>query len=406
MNFDKESLKQHAAHRGKLEIHSKVPLSTKEELSTYYTPWVAAPCREIQKDPEKAYEYTWKSNSVAIISDGTAVLSLWNIGWLASLPVMEWKAVLMREFAWVNCVPIVLDTQDPAEIISTIKHLSPGFGMIVLEDIKAPQCFYIEEELRKLLPIPVFHDDQHGTAIVALAAVINALKLVDKKIDQIKIVMTGAWAAGLAIAKLLHNYGATNIILCDTRWAIYPERENLNEYKQAVSTFNKNNEQWSLSDVIAWADLYIGVSMPNVLTKEDVKKMNDKAIVFALANPDPEISHKDAMAWWAYIYGSGRSDIPNQINNLLAFPGVVRGALDTRIENVTKEYKIAAAEALAAYIQSPTVDRLLPNPLDKAVPRVVAQAMLMWDKTIIYNKPTRKNGLWKMLKRAISKLSH
>ncbi len=375
MNFDKESLKQHAEHRGKLEIHSKVPLSTKDELSTYYTPWVAAPCLEIVKDPEKAYEYTRKSNSVAIVSDGSSVLWLWNIGGLAGLPVMEGKAVLMKEFGEINCVPIVLDTQDPDEIIRTIQHISPGFGMIVLEDIKAPQCFYIEEELKKLLPIPVFHDDQHGTAIVVLAALINALTLANKSIDQIKIVMSGAWAAWIAIAKLLHEYGAKNIVVVDTHGAIHTDREHMDVYKTAVSKFNKNNEQWPLSHVIKWADLFIGVSKPNVLTREDVKNMNDQPIVFALANPDSEITRDEALAGWAFIYGSGRSDNDNQINNLLAFPGVVRWALDYRISNITSTHEIAAAKALAAYIENPTIDKLLPSPLDKSVATIVAQAM-------------------------------
>ncbi len=375
MNYDEESLKQHAAHRGKLEIKSKVPLANKDDLSIYYTPGVAAPCLEIAKDPENAYKYTRKWNSVAIVSDGTAVLGLGNIWGLASLPVMEGKAVLMKEFANIDCVPIVLDTHNPEEIISTIKNISPGFGMIVLEDIKAPECFHIEEALRDLLPIPVFHDDQHGTAIVVLAALINALKLAEKMSDHVKIVMTGAGAAGIAIAKLLHTYGATNIIMVDTHGAIYEGKENLNTYKKTVSLYNKNNERWSLQDVIKWADIFIGVSQPNILTQADVKNMNEKSIVLALANPNPEITHEEAMAWGAFIYGSGRSDIPNQINNLLAFPGVIRGALDSRIVNITEEHQIAAAEALAAYIQTPTVDWLLPNPLDKGVTIAVAKAM-------------------------------
>lgn len=380
MDYDQESLKQHMKHRGKLEIHSKVPLLTQDDLSTYYTPGVAAPCREIASDPEKAYEYTRKSNSVAIITDGSSVLWLGNIGWLAGLPVLEGKAVLMKEFADVDCIPIALDTQDPTEVTSTIKNIAPGFGMIVLEDIKAPQCFYIEEELRKLLPIPVFHDDQHGTAIVVLAAIINALKLVDKKIDQIKVVMSGAGAAGIAIAKLLYEYGTTNIVLVDTHGAIYAERDGLDHHKQEVGKFNKHNERWSLHDVITWADIFIGVSKPNVLTRDDVKKMNDKPVVFALANPDSEITHDEAMAGGAYIYASGRSDLPNQINNLLAFPGVVRWALDNRIPNVTTAHEISVAEALAVYVQTPTVDQLLPSPLDKSIVWVVAQAMSLSDK--------------------------
>ncbi len=375
MDYDKKSLEEHLKHHGKVEIKSKVSLENKDDLSTYYTPGVAAPCLEIAKDINKAYDYTRKWNAVAIISNWTAVLWLGDIGAQASLPVMEGKAILMKEFGWIDCVPIVLETKDPEQVISTIKQLAWTFGMIVLEDIKAPECFRIEEALREGVPIPVFHDDQHGTAIVVLAALINALTLVNKSIEKVKIVMAGAWAAGLAIARLLHDYGATNIIVTDTKWALISSRSDLNEYKKIASSYNKHNEQWLLHEVITWADVFIWVSAPNIIDRNDVKKMNDQPIIFALANPNSEITHEEAMAGWAFIYGSWRSDVPNQINNLLAFPGVVRWALDIRISNVTKEHEIAVAKALASYVTDLHKEQLLPDPLDKNVAKVVAQAM-------------------------------
>jgi len=289
MNYYEKSLKEHEKYKGKVEIKSKVPLKTKEDLSIYYTPWVAEPCRAIHSNPQNAYKYTWKNNNVAVISDGTAVLGLWNIGWLASLPVMEWKAILFKEFGWVDAVPIVLNTQDPDEIIKTIVNIAPSFGGINLEDIKAPNCFYIENKLKQLLDIPVFHDDQHWTAIVVLAWLINALKLTWKSFDKIKIVISWAWAAWIAIAKLLNKYWAKNIITLDSKWAIYIWRENLNPYKKEIAKYNIYNEKWTIHDVIQNADIFIWVSQPNILTAEDIKKMNEKPIVFQMKQKNDEL---------------------------------------------------------------------------------------------------------------------
>ena len=373
--YDQIALEQHKKFKWKLWVHSKVSLETKDDLSTYYTPWVAQPCKEIAKDAEKAYEYTWKSNSVAVISDGSAVLWLGNIWWIAWLPVMEWKAILMKEFADIDAVPLILSTQDPDEIIQTVMNIAETFGAINLEDIKAPHCFYIEEELNKRLPIPVFHDDQHGTAIVVLAWLINALKLVEKKIEDIKIVVSWAGAAWIAIAKLMHHYGAKNIILVDSKWALCSLRENINEFKQHATEYNLVDHCGSLQEVIIWADVFVGVSKPWVLTKEDVASMNDKAIVFALSNPDPEITLDEAKTGGAYIYASWRSDIPNQINNLIAFPWVLRWALDARIQDITMDHKLAAALTLAEYVNDPKTDQLLPDPLDRNIAWIVADAV-------------------------------
>lgn len=370
------SLELHAHYKWKLEVQSKVPLTTRDDLSLSYTPGVAEPCKRIYADPELAYTYTRKNNAVAVVSDGSAVLGLGNIGGLAWLPVMEGKAILFKEFGWVDAIPIVLDTQDPDEIIKTIEHIAPTFWGINLEDISAPNCFYIEEELKKRLSIPVFHDDQHGTAIVVLAWLINALALAQKDITQIKIVLSGAGAAGIAISKLLIAYGARHLVLTDSIGAIHTQRNDLNRYKQELTPYNINNETWSLKDVIVGADVFIGVSKPDVLHTEDVQRMWDKPIIFAMANPIPEITIEQAQAGWVFIMATGRSDYPNQINNLLVFPWLFRGVLDKRISQITDTHKLAAAKALAAYVEHPTVDYIIPSPLDKAVGNIIAQAVM------------------------------
>ncbi len=376
MDFFSVSLKEHEKHQGKIEVRSKVPLKTKKDLSIYYTPWVAEPCRAIHSNPDTAYKYTWKANSVAVISDWSAVLWLWNIWWLASLPVMEWKAILFKEFWWVDAIPIVINTQDPDKIIETIINIAPTFWWINLEDIKAPNCFYIENKLKQLLNIPVFHDDQHWTAIVVLAALINALKLTWKQIEKIKIVISWAWAAGIAIAKLLYKYWAQNIITLDSKWAIYPWRENLNPYKEEIAKYNINHEKWNIHKIIEKADVFIWVSQPSLLTAEDIKKMNENPIVFALSNPIPEIMPQEAKKWWAYIIATWRSDFPNQVNNLLAFPGIFRWALDARLKSIEDKHKIAAAEALAKYVWDKlSPEYILPSPLDKNVAKIVSEAV-------------------------------
>lgn len=375
MDYGKMSLDEHKKYQGKVEMKSKVPLENRQDLSVYYTPGVAEPCMQIYQDPAKAYDYTWKGNSVAVISDGSAVLGLGNIGWLAGLPVMEGKSILFKEFANIDTVPIVLSTQDPEEVIRVVEAIAPSFGGINLEDISAPNCFVIEEELKRRLDIPVFHDDQHGTAVVALAWLINALRLVDKKPENIKVVMTWAWAAGIAIAKILNSYWVQRIIMVDSKWAIYKGRDNLNKYKEQVANLNIDNEKWSLQEVLKWADVFMWVSQPNLLTSKDIANMSDKAIVFAMANPIPEIMPEDAKKWWAYIVATGRSDFPNQVNNVLAFPGIFRWALDARIANIEDKHNIAAAKALADYVQDLWPDNILPNPLDKWVAQAVAKAV-------------------------------
>ncbi len=378
MDYKKISLEKHKEFKWKLYIKSKVELNTKDDLSIYYTPWVAQPCLEIEKNPELAYDMTWKNNTIAIVSDWSAVLWLWNIWWLAWLPVMEWKAILFKEFWNVDAIPIVLKTQDPDEIINVVENISPTFWWINLEDIKAPQCFYIEEELKKKLNIPVFHDDQHWTAIVVLAWLINSLKLVWKKISDIKIVVSWAWSAGIACSKLLIKYWAKNVIIFDSKWTLHKDRENLNKYKQEMVKYNINDEKWTLKDVIKWADLFLWVSQPKLLTAEDIKNMNDKSIVFAMANPDPEVLPEEAKKWWVYIMATGRSDYPNQINNVLAFPGLFRWVLDNRIKNITDDLKIVVAEAIANYIQNPSVDYIIPSPLEKWVIKYIKKAIKDW----------------------------
>lgn len=378
MNIYEEALKFHEEKKGKIEVISRVEVENSKDLSLAYTPGVAQPCIEIHKDKNLAYKYTRKWNTIAVVSDGTAVLGLGDIGPLASLPVMEGKAVLFKKFADVDAFPIVLDTKDVDEIVDTIVKISPSFGGINLEDISAPRCFEIESKLKEKLDIPVFHDDQHGTAIVCLAALINSLKIVNKKLEEIKIVINGAGAAGSSICKLLLSYGAKNIIMCDKVGALYDGIENVDDAKKELAKItNPNNEKGSLKDVIVDADVFIGVSAPNVLSQEMVKTMNKDAIIFAMANPTPEIFPDDAKLAGARIVGTGRSDFPNQINNVLAFPGIFRGALDARATIINEEMKIAAALAIA---ESVTYDELneeyiIPKAFDLNVQKKVAKSV-------------------------------
>jgi malate dehydrogenase (oxaloacetate-decarboxylating) len=378
MDLKKEAIKFHKKVKGKLEIKPKVPLKTKKDLSVAYTPGVAVPCLEIAKEKNKIYDYTWKGNTVAVVTDGSAVLGLGNIGPYAALPVMEGKAILFKEFGEVDAVPICLDTQDVEEIIDTVKKISPCFGGINLEDISAPRCFIIEQRLNKELDIPVFHDDQDGTAIVVLAALINALKLVNKKIENVKIVINGAGAAGIAITKMLYKAGARKIILCDRKGIIYKGRkENMNFAKEEIIQYLLECKEGSLKDAMNHADVFIGVSGPGVLTKEMVKTMNKYAIVFAMSNPIPEIMPEEAKKAGAYIIGTGRSDFPNQINNLLAFPGIFRGTFDAKAKKITEKMKISASLAIANYIPENKLspDYIIPSALDKNVAKSVAKAV-------------------------------
>lgn len=375
MNYYTRSLEEHKKYQWKVWIISRVPLETREDLSTYYSPWVAQPCLEIAEDPEKAYDYTWKSRSVAVVSDGSAVLGLGNIGGLAGLPVMEGKAVLFKAFGDVDAIPLVLNTQDPDEIIATVERIAPSFWGINLEDIAAPNCFYIEEELKKRLNIPVFHDDQHGTAIVVLAGLINALKITKKELWSLKIVIAGAGAAGLAIATLLKAYGAQHLIITDSKGCIHSGRSDLNTYKLAWTATNLNNEQGSLADALVGADVFIGVSKPNLITAEEVKTMNPDPIIFALSNPEPEILPAEAEKGGASIIATGRSDFPNQVNNVLVFPGLFKGVLEARIPQIETKHKLAAAKALANFIKNPTKEEILPSALNKEVAEVIAQAV-------------------------------
>ncbi len=376
MTIYEQSIAKHKEYKGKLAIQSKVPLDTRQDLSTYYSPGVAAPCLEIQKDPETAYDYTWKNNSVAVVSDGTAVLGLGNIGGLAWLPVMEGKSILFKNFWDVDATPIVLASTDPDETIRTVINIAPTYGGINLEDIKAPECFYIEEQLKAKLNIPVFHDDQHGTAIVVLAGLINAIKITNRDIATSKIVVSGAGSAGIAITKLLALYGASDIIMIDSKGAIYEGRDGLNPYKESLTYLNKDNKQGLLSDIISGTDVFIGVSgQVDDLSAEDIKSMNTDPIIFALSNPTPEVNPDVAKQAGAAIIATGRSDYPNQLNNVLVFPGLFRGILDGRIVQITDDHKLAAAIAIANYVDNPTREEIIPNPLDKHVATIVAEAV-------------------------------
>lgn len=378
MTTNEKALLMHEKWNGKLETVSKTPIKTREDLAIAYTPGVAEPCKVIAKDKEAAYKYTMKANTVAVVSDGSAVLGLGNIGPYAAMPVMEGKAVLFKEFGNVNAVPICLDTQDTEEIIKAVTYLAPGFGGINLEDISAPRCFEIEERLKELLDIPVFHDDQHGTAIVVLAGVINALKVVGKKKEDCRVVVNGAGSAGVAITKLLLTYGFPNIIMCDKVGIVSKDTEGLNwMQKKMTEVTNLNNETGSLADALKGADIFIGVSAPNIVTPEMVASMNRDSILFAMANPVPEIMPDVAKAAGARVVGTGRSDFPNQVNNVVAFPGIFKGALEGRATQITEEMKLAAAEAIAGLVPADKLsdDNIMPEAFDPQVAEVVADAV-------------------------------
>lgn len=375
-NYEKLSLEAHRKYRGKLEVKSKFPITNREELSVAYTPGVAAVCLEIVKNKDETRNLTSSKNTIAIITDGTAVLGLGDIGPLAALPVMEGKAALFKEFANVDAFPIALGTKDVEEIIATIKNIAPTFGGINLEDISAPRCFEIERRLKEILDIPVFHDDQHGTAIVVLAGLVNALKVVGKNKEDIKVVVNGAGAAGTAVAKLMHEYGVKNIIVCDTKGIISDTRGDLNEYKKELATFSLDqNLIGTVYDALVGADVFVGVSRGGLLTAEHVKTMSRDAIIFAMANPSPEIMPDQAFLGGAKVVATGRSDFPNQVNNVLVFPGIFRGALDAQIPQITEEMKLVAAEALAALVQDPTTEKIIPGPFDPGVAEAIAKAV-------------------------------
>ena len=378
MTTNEKALLMHEKWNGKLETVSKTPVKTREDLAIAYTPGVAEPCKVIAQDKEAAYKYTMKANTVAVVSDGSAVLGLGNIGPYAAMPVMEGKAVLFKEFGNVNAVPICLDTQDTEEIIKAVTYLAPGFGGINLEDISAPRCFGIEERLKEILDIPVFHDDQHGTAIVVLAGVINALKVVGKKKEDCRVVVNGAGSAGVAITRLLLTYGFPNIIMCDKVGIVSKDTEGLNwMQKKMTEVTNLNNETGSLADALKGADIFIGVSAPNIVTPEMVASMNHDSILFAMANPVPEIMPDVAKAAGARVVGTGRSDFPNQVNNVVAFPGIFKGALEGRATQITEEMKLAAAEAIAGLVPADKLsdDNIMPEAFDPQVAEVVANAV-------------------------------
>lgn len=376
MNYYEESLRVHEEKKGKISIASKVPLNGRDDLSIAYTPGVAEPCREIHKDKKNAYKYTSKGNLVAVVTDGTAVLGLGNIGPEAGMPVMEGKAILFKTFGDVDAFPICLDTTDPEEIIKTVKYLAPTFGGINLEDIAAPKCFEIEQRLEQELDIPVFHDDQHGTAIVTTAALINALKVTGKKMEEIKVVLNGPGAAGTAIIKMLLAVGVKHIIACDTKGILYKGREGLNPHKEMLcEVTNLEDKRGDLVEAVAGTDVFIGVSAAGALKPEMVRSMNPDPIVFAMANPVPEIMYDEAIALGVKVMGTGRSDFPNQINNVLAFPGIFRGALDAGARDINDEMKVAAAYAIAELVEPEKLcpEYIIPSALDKSVGPHVAK---------------------------------
>ena len=377
MDFNEAALKLHRDYHGKIEINSKVPLKTADDLRTAYTPGVAQPCREIYKDPEKVYEYTAKQNLIAVVTDGTAVLGLGDIGPKAAMPVMEGKAALFKQFGHVDAVPICLDTKDPEEIIRTVKYIAPTFGGINLEDIASPNCFEIEKRLEEELDIPVFHDDQHGTAVVVTAALLNALKLVNKKIEEVKIALSGPGAAGSAIIRMLVNAGAKYIVASDIFGIVYKDREEgMDDNLRALCDItNPENIKGNLADAVKDADVFIGVSRGGLLTTEMVKTMHSDAIVFAMANPVPEITYEKAKAAGVRVMGTGRSDYPNQINNVLAFPGIFRGALDAGAKDINYSMKLAAARALADLVEPERLSEeyVIPSAFDPRVAKAVAE---------------------------------
>ena len=378
MTNSEKALQMHEQWNGKLETAAKAHVNSREDLAIAYTPGVAEPCKVIAKDPEAAYKYTIKSNTVAVVSDGSAVLGLGNIGALAAMPVMEGKAVLFKEFGGVNAVPICLDTQDTEEIIKTVVNIAPAFGGINLEDISAPRCFEIEERLKELLDIPVFHDDQHGTAIVVLAGIINALKVTGKKKEDCRVVVNGAGSAGVAITKLLLTYGFEHITMCDINGIISSASPNLNwMQKKMTEVTNLENKTGSLTDAMRGADIFVGVSAPGIVTKEMVASMNSDAILFAMANPVPEIMPDLAKEAGARVVGTGRSDFPNQVNNVVAFPGIFKGALAGRATQITEEMKLATANAIASLVSDEELNEnnILPEAFDSRVADVVSKAV-------------------------------
>ena len=378
MTTNEKALLLHEQWNGKIETVSKTPVKSREDLALAYTPGVAEPCKVIAQDREAAYQYTMKANTVAVVSDGSAVLGLGNIGPYAAMPVMEGKAVLFKEFGGVNAVPICLDTQDTEEIIKTVAYLAPGFGGINLEDISAPRCFEIEERLKQMLDIPVFHDDQHGTAIVVLAGIINALKVTGKQKENCRIVVNGAGSAGVAITKLLLTYGFPDIIMCDKTGIVSKDTEGLNWMQQKMTEVtNLQNMTGTLTDAMKDADIFVGVSAPNIVSEEMVASMNKDAILFAMANPVPEIMPDLAKKAGAKVVGTGRSDFPNQVNNVVAFPGIFKGALEGRATQITEEMKLAAALAIAGLVPEEELseDNIMPEAFNPKVAEVVAEAV-------------------------------
>lgn len=376
MSIKEEALKMHRENRGKLEVRSKISVNSKYDLSLAYTPGVAEPCLEIKEDKSKVYDYTMKGNTVAVVTNGTAVLGLGDIGPEAGLPVMEGKALLFKEFGGIDAFPICLDTKDPDKIIETVKLIAPSFGGINLEDIKAPECFYIERRLKEEMDIPVFHDDQHGTAVVVLAGLYNALKLVGKELEEIEIVINGAGAAGISICKLLLLAGAKNIVMCDKKGAILEGEEWLNEAQKEIAIItNRRLQRGTIGEIIKNKDVFIGVSGPNVLDEDMVKSMNKDSIIFAMANPTPEVMPDIAKRAGARIVATGRSDFPNQINNVLVFPGIFKGALEIRAKEITEAMKLAAARGIAELIKNEELneDYIIPDALDKRVCAAVAE---------------------------------
>ena len=378
MDNKEKALLCHKQWNGKLETIAKSKVNSREDLAIAYTPGVAEPCKVIAEDKSAAYTYTWKANTVAVVSDGSAVLGLGNIGPYAAMPVMEGKCVLFKEFGDVNAVPICLDTQDTEEIIATVKNIAPGFGGINLEDISAPRCFEIEERLKEMLDIPVFHDDQHGTAIVVLAGIINGLRVTGKKKEDCKVVVNGAGSAGVAITKLLLTYGFKHVTMCDREGIIRKDYPNLNwMQKKMTEVTNLENASGTLADALKGADIFVGVSAPNIVTPEMVSSMNKDAILFAMANPVPEIMPDVAKAAGAKVVGTGRSDFPNQVNNVIAFPGIFKGALEGHAKQITEEMKLAAAEALAALVSDDEINEnfIMPEAFDPRVAEVVSEAV-------------------------------
>ena len=384
MDYFKKSLEVHGQVKWKIETHVKMDLKTKDDLSIAYSPWVAEPCRAIAEDKAKVYDYTIKANTVAVISDWSAVLGLGNIGPEAAIPVMEGKSALFKSFAWINAFPIVLDTQDTEEIIKTIKNIAPIFWWINLEDISAPRCFEIEERLKAELDIPVFHDDQHGTAIVTLAGIINSLEITNRKKEDVKVVINWVGAAGVAITNLLIKYGIKDIVVVDSSGTIYAGRERLNPTKEMLTNvtntaciLDPNWEKcikWGLAEAVAGRDIFIGVSAPWVLTKEMVQSMSADSMIFAMANPTPEIMPEEAYEAWAKIVATGRSDYPNQLNNVLVFPWIFKWALKYRVNNITDDMKIRAAEKLAWLVESPSFDKIIPWPFDEWVVDAISES--------------------------------